>query len=409
MKISHYGNIILILLFSSCNYILSGQDTLKVTKPSYQFKNGLGVVAPDSLFSINFRFRIQARAGYFSRSESDLSPSQFEARIRRLRMRFEGFAYHPKLTYYIQLSFSRGDMDWDVRDNSQYNSSPNVVRDAVLTYKPNHHWSILFGQTKLPGNRQRVISSGEQQFTDRSIVNATFNIDRDFGTQIHYANNFGKFNFAIKGAVSSGEGRNSNISDGGLAYTTKLELLPFGKFTNRGDYFEGDLEREDKPKMSLTAGFHYNENAMRTAGTLGRDLYQSRDLSSFIADFLLKYKGFALSSEYVTRETSNPITLSADLKSTRFVYVGSGFLAQLSYCFKNKVEIAGRYAIITPKSSISALDVQKEETGVGITKYLNKHRIKIQGNLFYLSDKNIETSIYTSKRWNAVFQMELGI
>ena len=36
----------------------------------------------------------------------------------------------------------------------------NIIRDAVITYRPNRHWNLSFGQTKLPGNRQRVNSSG---------------------------------------------------------------------------------------------------------------------------------------------------------------------------------------------------------------------------------------------------------
>jgi hypothetical protein len=38
----------------------------------------------------------------------------------------------------------------------------------------------LVGQTKLPGNNQRVVSSGSLEFTDRTINNSRFNIDRDF-------------------------------------------------------------------------------------------------------------------------------------------------------------------------------------------------------------------------------------
>lgn len=385
------------------------QDSLKVSKPTFQFKNGIGVVVPDSLFSLNFRFRLQTRAAYFSTSADDLSASAVEARVRRLRLRFEGFVLNPKFNYSIQLSFSRGDMDWDDRDNSIYNTSPNIVRDAIVFYKPNKNWNFIFGQTKLPGNRQRVISSGEQQFAERSIVNATFTADRDFGTQIHYSNSLGKVAYVLKGAITTGEGRNSSASDAGLAYTSRIELMPFGKFTNKGDYFEGDLEREEKPKLSLAAGYNYNEGAVRSGGTLGKDLYAGRNLGTFMADMLLKYKGIAFSSEFLSRQTSNPITISKDGKSTRYVYVGNGMNTQLSYCFKSKLEIAARYAIITPERAIQAIDLQKEEIGMGVSKYLNRHRIKVQGNVFYLRDKDVIKSAYTSEKWHAVFQVELGI
>src|SRR5687767_5853309 len=144
-------------------------------------EKGVGFVTRDSLYSLKFQFRIQNRAGFVSKGLDDLAAESFEFRVRRLRLKFEGFVYDPRLTYYIQLSFSRGDMDWRGPDNSISNNSPNVVRDAVIYYTPRKNIRLGFGQTKLPGNRQRVISSGDQQFADRSIVNSTFNIDRDFG------------------------------------------------------------------------------------------------------------------------------------------------------------------------------------------------------------------------------------
>jgi phosphate-selective porin OprO and OprP len=78
------------------------------------------------------------------------------------------------------------------------------------------------GQTKLPGNRQRVNSSGDLQLVDRSIVNAFFNIDRDFGIQAYYKNHINQFQYVLRGAISSGEGRNSLISDEGLAYSSQM-------------------------------------------------------------------------------------------------------------------------------------------------------------------------------------------
>lgn len=384
---------------------LQAQDT---SVPTLNSSNGIGVVAPDSLFSLNFRFRTQLRAGYTSVSQDNLSPSEFEARVRRMRLRFEGFMLNPKFNYYIQLSFSRGDMDWVDNDNSIVNSSPNIIRDAIVIYRPNPNLAISFGQTKLPGNRQRVVSSGELQFADRSIVNSTFTIDRDFGLQMAYHNHISNFNYVLRGAVTSGEGRNSVVSDAGLAYTGRVELLPFGQFTNRGDYFEGDLEREKTPKLSVAGGYHYNVGAVRTAGTLGNDLYQNRNLSSFIADAVLKYNGFSLSAEYTTRNTDAPITVNAE-NQQRIVYVGEGRMIQTSYIFKNNLEIAGRYAISTPQLVIRESSLQREEMGVGLTKYLRKHRVKLQGQMFYNQSTNLSLSNGITGNWNGMFQIELGI
>ncbi|MBK8658944.1 MAG: hypothetical protein IPN22_08755 [Bacteroidetes bacterium] len=174
--------------------------TKKIVLPPWlSFKNGIGVTTPDSLFSLNFRFRIQSRVGYVSRSDEEFTPEEFDFRVRRIRMRIGGFIYTPRLTYNIQLSFSRADMDWDV------SQVPNVLRDAMISYTIPQGLTFSMGQGKLPGNRQRVNSSGELQFADRSIVNNALTIDRDFGVFVNYTNHINDFHFIIKTALSSGE------------------------------------------------------------------------------------------------------------------------------------------------------------------------------------------------------------
>jgi phosphate-selective porin OprO and OprP len=402
-------------------FLLSSLLTLIVvagnaqTKPALNsfFKKGkgFGMVTADSSFSLNFQFRMQNRATYVSKTEDDFDPESFEFRVRRLRFKFEGFVYDPKLTYYIQLSVSRGDMDWRVTDNSVINSSPNIVRDAIIYYSPTKRVRFGFGQTKLPGNRQRVVSSGDQQFVDRSLVNATFNIDRDFGFFAQYAGDY----FNLKGALTSGEGRNAlpeskSPSNKGLAYTGRIELLPLGKFTGNNDYIEGDLEREPSPKISIAATYSFNDQAVRAAGQLGNDLYQPRSISNFSADVLLKYNGWAFYNEYMKRDADNPITISStDPTKTRHIFTGDGFLTQLSYLFTNNFEVAGRLSRISPSRGIQDVEKQIQQVEVGVTKYLVGHRLKIQGNILHQTRNDLETDSYSGGLWSALFQIELGI
>ncbi|MBA3900868.1 MAG: porin [Bacteroidetes bacterium] len=382
-------------------------ETIKPTPPEVYFKRGIEIVAPDSLFSLNLRFRMQSRALYFSESLTDFSMSEAEARVRRLRLRMEGFMYNPKLSYLIQLSFSRGDMDWNVRDNSAINNSPNIIRDACVFYRPDNHWTFIFGQTKLPGNRQRVISSGDQQFIDRSIVNATYNIDRDFGLQAQYLNSIGNLFYIAKGALTTGDGRNVETTDKGLAYTGRLELLPLGKFKNMGDYFEGDLEREETPKISIAGGLSYNEGARRTGGQIGRDLYQQRNMTTYIYDALLKYRGFALYLEHLDRRADDPITMN-EIGQIRHITTGTGSLAQASYLFKNNYEVAARYAMIRPSEAIANLTPESDIATAGVTKYIIRHKVKLQANISYQSRSQI-APISPLQNWGAGFQIELGI
>lgn len=376
-------------------------------------EKGFGIVTADSLYSLKFQFRMQNRAAFVSKDLDDLAAESFEFRVRRLRLKFEGFVYDPRLTYYIQLSFSRGDMDWRGPENSIYNLSPNVVRDAVIYYNPTKNLKLGFGQTKLPGNRQRVVSSGDQQFPDRSIVNSTFTLDRDFGFFAHLtASNF----IILRGAITSGEGRNSLGSNSGLAYTGRVEFLPFGRFTGENDYIEGDLERERLPKLSLAATFSYNDNAVREAGQLGGDLFAPRPIRNVEFDALLKYNGWAWYNEFMERNAPNPITQNPDDGSLRYIYNGRGYLSQLSYLFKNNYEIAGRYSLIVPFEELyenpahpEVNERRTQQIQLGVTKYIIGHRLKVQASIIRANHTDLRTDTADGGFWSGIFQVELGI
>ena len=97
-----------------------------------------------------------------------------------------------------------------------------------------------------------------------------------------------------------------------MAFTGKLELFPFGTFQNDGTLFEGDIKREDKPRLMLSGVYHYNQKARRTFGTLGNDLFESRDLKSLLLDAMLKYDGWAFQTAYMNRNAKNPITINPE-------------------------------------------------------------------------------------------------
>jgi phosphate-selective porin OprO and OprP len=394
------------ILTSVVVFLFSGQPAFGQAdispSPYFSYGKGLGIISPDSLFMLNIRFRMQNRVGLITQSDEDLSIDRVEARVRRLRLRFDGFIYTPKLYYLIQLAFTRADMDYDVT------GFPNIVRDAMIIYSVNKNFSIGLGQTKLPGNRQRVNSSGDLQLVDRSIVNSTFNIDRDFGIQVYYNNDWQGLHYVFRGAISSGEGRNINSTDNGLAYTGRIELLPFGHFTNGGDYYEGDLAREKKPKVSLGTTYSSNQNATRTGGQLGTFLYAPRDIETFMIDFLFKYKGWALETELLRRNSVDPITMNSD-GDERYVFVGHGENYQTSYLFKRNYEIIGRYSRVLPGSEIQMLDPQIKQYTMGVTKYIRGHRLKLQSDITYELNEWLQGTNPDAKFWQLRFQIEAGI
>ncbi len=364
------------------------------------FENGVGFDAPGKQFSMNIRFRLQNRIGFITASNDDFTVTEIEALVKRMRLRFDGFVLSTNLSYTIQLAFTRYDQDWDKTH------FPNILRDAMIYYRFNSKFYMGFGQGKLPGNRQRVTSSGQLQFIDRSNANNLFNIDRDFGLFAYYSVPINTAVLNIKGAISSGDGRNDSYSGDGLAYTGRIEVLPLGSFTDKGDYSEGDLKREPSPKISLAATYSYNIHAHKSSGQYGFEITNPKNIESVFVDALFKYKGVSVASEYLMRNCDNPMTFSVVDSSQLYIYTGNGFFSQASYLFKNNYEVAGRYSVVNPSSSISSKEVKTEYYTIGVSKYIKEHRIKLQANISY---KNALKLPQPKANWIGQVQIELGI
>jgi phosphate-selective porin OprO/OprP len=371
--------------------------------PYYSFGKGIGMTSPDSLFQLNIRFRMQNRVTYM---EQDGENGAYDGQVRRLRLRFDGYVGNPKFLYAVQLSFAPGDVG-EIKDGENI----NIIRDAVVFYRPNKNWNISFGQTKLPGNRQRVNSSGGLQLTDRTINNAKFTIDRDFGFQVHHLNEYkDTFSYNFKTALSGGEGRNqTGKADDGIAVTGKVELMPFGAFTKDGTYFEGDILREKKPKLLISGAFQQNNHAQRTQGQLGNDLFERRTMKSVLLDAMFKYNGWAAMMSYMSRTTNeNAITFNPEeVTESNYAFVGNGFDYQLSYSTKSNYEFIGRYSIQKVGEDISALTPNTKEYSIGLTKYIWEHSFKLQSELTF--DTLDFANGTTKNNWYLRFQVEIGI
>lgn len=393
--------------------ISNSQVTIKQSKndndlklsalPYYSFGKGVGITSPDSLFQFNIRFRLQNRVTYID--NEDEKPS-YDGQIRRLRLRFDGYVGTPKLLYAIQLSFAPGDVG-EIKEGENI----NIIRDAVVFYRPNKHWNIGFGQTKLPGNRQRVNSSGGLQLTDRTINNAKFTIDRDFGFQVHNMNEFNDFfSYNFKAAVSSGEGRNvTDKTDDGVAVTGKVELFPLGAFSKDGTYFEGDIVREKKPKVMFSGAFQQNNHGRRTQGQLGNDLFEARTMKSVLLDAMFKYNGWAAMTSYMSRTANdNAITFNPDdLTESNYVFIGNGFDYQVSYNTKKNYEFIGRYSLQNVGNDIETLVPKTKQYSFGVTKYIWEHTFKLQSELTF--DKFHYFDGTTKNNWYFRVQLEIGI
>lgn len=307
--------------------------------------------------------------------------------VRRARLKFDGFAYTPRLKYKIELGLSNR----DIGGTSAFtNNAPRYILDAVVKWNFYENFVLWFGQTKLPGNIERVISSGNLQLVDRSLLNSRFNIDRDMGFQLRHHFNLGKdFVVREKIAVSQGEGRNITVGNlGGHQYTGRIELLPFGTFRKKGDYSGADLLREKNPKLMIAATYDINKNAVKTRSNLGSFMendtgFYTTDIETVFVDGMFKYNGFSFMGEYAWRQADAPVAVNSDGTPTGDVVLeGEALNLQAGYVFPSNWEVAARVTDLN-YSNVSGRSDAVQYT-LGLSRYVVGHKLKIQSDISLL-------------------------
>jgi len=346
----------------------------------------------DNSWSMNIGARMQfLGTSTWSSNGNGLSDQETSMLVRRARLKFSGFAFSPKLQYKIELGLSNR----DISGASVYTSNaPRYILDAVLKWNFHENFVLWVGQTKLPGNRERVVSSANMQLVDRSLLNSRFNIDRDMGVQLRHHFNVSE-NFIIKEAfsIAQGEGRNVTTGNlGGLQYTTRVELLPFGDFTSKGDYSGGDLKREENLKWAFAASYDLNNNAVKNRSNQGSYMtndtgFYQTNITTLFVDTMLKYKGFSFMGEYAFRDAADPLAKNSDNSLTGDkVLTGNSLNLMSGYLFKNNWELSGRYTNVTYDQFLSK-GAENQYT-LGLSKYIAGHKLKVQSDVSYLDVVN---------------------
>ena len=363
---------------------LSSQET-----NAPKFGKGLfNLIGKDSSFSMNMSARMQMLGTSNWDLNNGLTNPSSSLLVRRARLKFDGFAYSPKLKYKLELGLSNRDIG---KASSFTNEAPKYILDAVVKWNFSGNFVLWFGQTKLPGNRERVISSGDLQQVDRSLLNSRFNIDRDMGFQLrHHFNLTDKFIVREMFSVSQGEGRNITTGNlGGHQYTSRVELLPFGKFASKGDYRGSDLKFEPAPKLALGFTYDFNNDAVKNRSNQGSYMitdtgFYSTNISTVFVDAMYKHNGFSFMGEYAVRDAEDAFAKNSDGTLTGdLVQVGNALNLQTGYLLSETLEISGRYTNIDWDQNITGKGNETQYT-LGLSKYILGHKLKVQTDLSYL-------------------------
>ncbi len=393
MKLRLILPFLIVVLFSSAS-------EAQIVAP--KFGSGLRIMAQDSSFSmkIGFRFQTLFTSEYSVANDNlnTLEDRQSRVFIRRSRLKFDGYAFTPKLKYKAELALSNRDNGGG--NSSTFSNAANIILDAFVEWNFFQNFSLWAGQGKMPGNRERVISSGNLQFVDRSRLNSRYTLDRDVGIMLKHHHTIGD-NFIIreKIALTSGEGKNITAANvGGSAVTMQIEALPFGKFESKGDYIGSAIKRETSPKLAIAVAYDINQNAGRERGRKGSFIvnpdgdFLGHDLTNLHADLMFKYQGISIMAEYSKTEAEGgPVVINELGTVLGTYYTGTGLNLAMGYMFPSNWEIAGRWTNIQPDAEVANNETQYT---FGINKYVVGHKLKVQSDVTYRAIENGEDDLF---------------
>ncbi|MEN9799955.1 MAG: hypothetical protein RL653_3652 [Pseudomonadota bacterium] len=336
---------------------------------------GVTVRSADERFSLSTRVRAQVRGTWLEQEGRDA----LGAEIRRMRLLFQGQFFGPEWEYYVQLGFSNGDTEPDLR---------LPLRDAYVTWSGLRDLNVRFGQGKVPFNRQRVVSSSALQFVDRSRTNAELNLDRDVGVQVLSTDLFGLGGrLAYTLGLFGGDGRNRVGTDDGFLSIARVQWSPFGAFD---DFVEGDLDRKENLRLAVQAAAALNRSTRRARSALDATYtLGAYDYAHATADVLLKWRGLSIQVEGVYREAVGTKRREDGKGLVETSRSGWGYHAQAGYMVNAHLELVGRVGQLFPVGGITAV-TRSGEYGGGLNWYVQGHAFKFQADAFWFTGERFD-------------------
>jgi hypothetical protein len=357
---------------------------------------GLDIRSAGGNYHAHIDWRVQMR---FTHSDLDDpligSPEVEEGdfRVNRARFKLGGHAYRPWLSYYFEYDFPSSRM-----------------LDFRFTAKALDGLRLRVGQWKIPYNRERVDSSGKQQFAERSIVNDPFTLDRQQGLAL-----FGRlwkgttadswYNVGVFSAT--GRGGSGSVEDpmwlGRWQWNFLGRDLPFS---------QSDVGYRDRPAGTLSvAGATWRGPFTAFSSAGGGELpgFEQGDPDRYevgqaMVETAFQYRGFSLQQEYHWKTVDDTEEGTTTELEGGYLQLGL-FLHSLVPGIPKPLEVAARYARVDP--DISAVDDLREELTLAFNWFFHGHRNKLTLDLSRVTDEAGEPGLRREQRirlqWDVSF------
>jgi phosphate-selective porin len=340
---------------SSSSEEAAGSEEKKKEPPlKAYYKNGLVVETQDGKFKSVINWRGQFRLTDVSSSdlvgEEDGVEEEAGFLIRRARFKMKGHVFEPWLKY----KFEYG-----------------LVGNILLTFRMNvaklEKANFWVGQYKVLYNRERVDSSGKQQFVDRSIVNSPFTVDRQQGFTLAgrlFKGSRADSNYAV--GVFTGTGRGGSLEgDRSPMYTARWQW----NFMKRVlPYSQSDLKRYKQGHGSIALAASTNTSKFtRFSSSGGGQLpnFEATDnpdrykLKQWMGEFAFMRRGFSTQGEYHFKQVNDRETLEITELEGWYAQVGY-FFSEAFDSFPEPLEFAFRAAKVDTLEGLTTIPADRE-------------------------------------------------
>ncbi len=365
---------------------------------------GIEFQSPDDRFLLQIQSRLQFRYAV----PSDQDPITFDDfqlqrrhtfKINRARLKIGGHAFQPWLKYYWEYELSQGNL-----------------LDFRIMVERWPFFNIKIGQWKTEYNRERVISSGQQQMLERSLINRPFTLDRQQGISLYgRLQAAGSADFHYWFSVLTGTGRGATINDDAhLLYTARVQWNFTGQLL---EMTGSDVTYREQGAGSLALAAATNRSAytrFSQAGGGQLEGFASAQPGQYrthqwVAESAWMKKGFSFQQEFHWKQIHDFVSEETTTLMGNYVQAGY-FFHSLWEWVPQPLELAARHTWFQQDlfdANASMNNALEQGFSFAANWFFQQHRNKLTADVAYLHFS--EAIQEPASGWRFRFQWDISL
>lgn len=328
-------------------------------KPRPQVGYEGGFFIRSDVFELKLHSRLQAR---YTAELLDDADNEMAFSLPRVRLVLSGHVFSPRLAYYFQLDFGKGNA---------------ALKDYFVDYTFKSWLRLRVGQWKVPFTRHHVMSTSKIALIDRAITHDYLGVGRDVGLALHndyeHAPRFeyvlALFNGTGAKPAFSGTVLVDPLTGEGTLESAEASNVPshlHPTLVARVGYNHGGMRYEEVDLQRGPLRFAVAANGLVEFDSDGDDASMMRAN----IDYALMWRGFS---------SRGGLFVAAGQDGDAFsdqAFEAMGLRVQAGYFLGHGLQFAMRYAHVMPEGP----DNDSQEIRGGLTLFIFEHNFKLQAD-----------------------------